>query len=91
MSAITGFYTPQAFDLFIALTRTCRQIREETRLLPYKYSDYYVNSDTADFLQWLWRLDNKMRMTVKAALTEEQKRVLDTSVCYAEKGKFPDV
>lgn len=91
MSVITGFYTPQAFDLFIALTRTCRQIPEETLLLPYKHSDYYVGSDTADFLQWLWRLDHKTRMTVKAALSEEQKRVLDTSVCYAEKEEFPDV
>lgn len=31
-----------SFESFIALTKTCRQICEETRLLPFKYCDYQV-------------------------------------------------
>jgi hypothetical protein len=46
------------FNLRLAITQTCRQIRAETRLLPYTYAKYEINGW---FVWWLMVLDDDAR------------------------------
>jgi len=60
---------------FSALPRTCRQLRAECRLLPYKYADHELWS-TLDFCESLIPLDEEAQAVVCDALTEVQRHVL---------------
>ena len=55
----------------VALMRTCRQIRAETRLLPYKYAEYHANS--THFVAWLELIDREALQVVWDTLTEGQR------------------
>ena len=50
----------------LALTQTCRQIRAESRLLPYKTASY-TKVDSQAFRNWLMELDMDTRSVVLAA------------------------
>ena len=60
---------------FSALPRTCRQLRAECRLLPYKYAEYELWS-TLDFCESLIPLDEEAQAVICDALTELQRHVL---------------
>ncbi|KAF3001334.1 hypothetical protein E8E13_005805 [Curvularia kusanoi] len=65
------------FTTLTALSRTCRQVYEETRLLPFRYCRYYVSLDELKtWLLWLTRMDGAMFKIVWEALTEAQRAVL---------------
>lgn len=59
-------YEPNDYLIF-ALTQTCRQIRAESRLLPYKYASYGA-TDSHYFRTWLMGLNMDARETVRSAL-----------------------
>jgi hypothetical protein len=59
-------------DCYIALTQTCRQIRAETQLLPYKYAEY--NKTDKHFVRWLEILDGEAFQLVWKVLAEEQRK-----------------
>lgn len=74
--ATRGRYN-NSFERFIALTKTCRQIREETRLLPFKYCDYQVKIQYAsDYVYWMDCADQELREVVWARLTEAQRMLV---------------
>jgi hypothetical protein len=62
-----------AFESYVALTKTCRQIHQDTRLLPFKYCiiDRYCQPD--DLALWMNRMDENMLELVSAGLTDRQK------------------
>lgn len=67
----TATWFEDTFEVFTALTKTCRQIHEETRLLPFEYCYYEVYKFT--FRHWLDRMDREMREIVWLRLTEGQR------------------
>ncbi|KAH6637914.1 hypothetical protein C7974DRAFT_390502 [Boeremia exigua] len=66
-------YKQDTFAQFTSLTETCRQIRQELRLLPYKYSRYFFARCRVDFLKRLAGMDSETRATVLTALTVAQR------------------
>lgn len=58
------------FNLRLAITQTCRQIRTEVRLLPYTYAKYRM---TYWFVWWLMILDDDARTAAWDALTQTEK------------------
>jgi hypothetical protein len=67
----TRHSTIQDFHLLVALTQTCRQIRAEARLLPWKLNKYTV-SRSAHFVKWLDLLEDAVRLIVWKNLSERQ-------------------
>jgi len=59
-------------DCYVTLTQTCRQIRAETQLLPYKYAEY--KKTDRHFVLWLEILDGEDFQLVWKLLSEEQKK-----------------
>ena len=57
-------------NLSLAITQTCRQIRTETRLLPYTYAKYEISSW---FVCWLMVLDDDARTAAWDALMQTEK------------------
>lgn len=55
----------QRFPTFLALTRICRQIRAETRLMPWKRCVWKLSDDSAfislEFCRWWAKADNAIR------------------------------
>lgn len=62
-----------AFDLRTALTRTCRQIHRETRLLPFKHGTFDNIWLPTDFARWLGIVDEVLGLTAWTALSEKQR------------------
>ncbi|KAG9204043.1 hypothetical protein G6514_001679 [Epicoccum nigrum] len=66
-----------ALEIFTALTKTCRQIHKETRLLPFKYCDYQVKiQHTLGYVYWMNRANRELREVVWARLTEAQRALV---------------
>ena len=59
-------YEPNDYRIF-ALTQTCRQIRAESRLLPYKYASYWATRSVV-FSNWLMGLNMDAREAIRVAL-----------------------
>ena len=59
-------YEPNDYRIF-ALTQICRQIRAESRLLPYRYASYGAIR-SVDFSNWLMGLNMDAREAVHSAL-----------------------
>jgi hypothetical protein len=72
----------------VAVVRTCRQIYEETHLLPLKHAEYYISSKLNDeeFARWMRFLDQTMQGIVWATLSEEQKAVVPGTGLYKHAG-----
>lgn len=64
------------FDIVVALTRTCRQIYDEARLLPYAYLGF-ISLDNTTRACWIQLLNAEMREVVLSALTEGQKECVE--------------
>lgn len=60
---------------FSALPSTCRQLRAESRLLPYRYAEYEIWG-SFHFCNSLIPLDEEAQAVVCDALTKEQRHVL---------------
>ena len=58
------------FNLRLAITQTCRQVRTETRLLPYLHAKYEMNGW---FVWWLMILDDDARVVAWEMLTKDEK------------------
>jgi hypothetical protein len=58
-------YITSSYYRALALTQTCRQVRAESRLLPYKTASY-TKVDTYAFSNWLIELDVDTRLVVLA-------------------------
>jgi hypothetical protein len=58
---------------YAALTKTCRQIHQEARLLPFKYCVIHNWCRMDHLALWLNRMDEDMRKIVLAGLTDKQK------------------
>ena len=75
--------SPQRFPTFLALTATCRQIRAETHLTPWKrcvwkYTLYRIGryrlGGYINFLRWWAREDPRLRRLAWEGMSEEQQR-----------------
>jgi hypothetical protein len=62
-----------SYEKYIALTKTCRQIHQEARLLPFKYCVIHNWCRMDHLALWLNRMDEDMRKIVLAGLTDKQK------------------
>lgn len=71
----TLYRSPRSFELLIALTKVNRQLRAETRVLPYKYSGYNF-SRPEWFVAWLEQMEEDVRATVWCILTGKQKKAV---------------
>jgi hypothetical protein len=75
--ASTRDYRCSAFESYVALTKTCRQIHQETRLLPFKYC-IIDKRCLMDYLAlWMNRMDEDMLEIVSAGLTDRQKESVE--------------
>ena len=70
LECINGWYK------YTALTRTCRQIHKETRLLPSKYCNYLLIAYSRDYLRWMELVDQELCEIVKANLNKEDMETL---------------
>lgn len=61
-----------------ALTRTCRHVYRETRLLPFKHANYDLQKGPLlyEFALWLERLKPDVKRTVWAALNDKQRELI---------------
>lgn len=65
------------FDVFTALTRTCRQIYKETRLMPFKYCEYHISFHyTIEYVYCMDRADQELRDVVWARFTEAERELV---------------
>ena len=57
------FYDSESFNRLTALTRTCRQVHAEGRLLPLKYVRYDLSVYPCEEIgaAWLTRLDEEAK------------------------------
>lgn len=71
-----------------ALTRTCRQIRTETRLLPFKDARFMVRNiyNCVILARWLNIIEDDLRSIVWGALDDRQREAIlrNGGRCLAE-------
>ena len=70
LECLNGWYK------YTALTRTCRQIHKETRILPFKYCNYLLIAYSRDYLRWMELVDQELREIVKANPIKEDMETL---------------
>ena len=71
-------FSKRTYEALRAPTLTCRQFYEETHLLLYKYSAYYLiwNHQYQRFAVWLNNLDAATRATIWAKMSKKERKGL---------------
>ena len=69
----SGPFSSAHFRLYIALTRTCRQLYAETRLLPFMLNPQLWHKPKT-FVKWFVSVEQQVRDAVWIALDEAQRR-----------------
>ena len=68
-----------------ALSRTCRQIHEETRLLSFKYCNYLYCSYFIHYERWMELVDQELREIVKASVAKERRAWMRKRACIRKR------
>lgn len=76
-----GTFDAAHFQLYIALTRTCRQIYGDTRLLPFVYNPQ-VWREKKTFVRWFVSLREPVRDAVWVALDDAQRAAVRNTKEY---------